>query len=461
MRNVTLIGLALAATSLTSLPAAAQQAGTMSVQEELAQMRAEMAALSGRVATLEGELEQTKAELEQERARNAQLTQPAAPVAVAVAPAAEPGAEIEFKGAPEISADGGWSFKPRGRIQADAGFISAPDSTGAADGFGSNLRRARIGMQGDIPGGFGYKFEVDFAGDQVTLADAILTYEGKGVDISIGQHNNFQSLEELTSSLHTSFIERAAFTDAFGFERRLGISVEFGVGDVSVQAGAFSDNISDLPGKEHSFDGRVVYAPKFGDGQLHLGASVHYADTDSNNVRYRQRPLVNFTSERFVNTGNLAAESEFGYGAEAAFISGRFHVAGEAFWQNVDRPGALADPTFFGGYAEAGVFLTSGDSRGYKGGTFNRIKPASPVGEGGIGAIQFNVRYDHLDLNDAGITGGKQNGYFASLVWTPTDYTRFLVNYGRLEYTDAVLPETSGNRDYSVDVVGVRAQVDF
>jgi phosphate-selective porin OprO/OprP len=31
----------------------------------------------------------------------------------------------------------------------------------------------------------------------------------------VGQHNNFQSMEELTSSLAISFLERAAFTDAF------------------------------------------------------------------------------------------------------------------------------------------------------------------------------------------------------------------------------------------------------
>ena len=446
------------------MPAAAQSGSTMTVQEEMAQMRREMAELSGRVSALEGELEETKQELEDERARNAAApvapTSSSAPAPVAVA-VAEPSEKVSWKGAPQIDGEGGWSFKPRGRLQADAGFVSAPDSTGREDGFGSELRRARLGVQGDIPGGFGYKFEIDFAGDEVALADAFLSYEAGDLEIAVGQHNNFQSMEELTSSLFTSFIERAAFTDAFGFERRLGVSATYGTGDLTVQAGVFTDNTADLPSKEYSFDGRVAFAPEIGDGQLHLGGSVHFADTDSNSVRYRQRPLVHFTSERFVNTGNIDADSEFGYGAEAAYIAGPLHFAGEAFWQQVDRPGALADPTFFGGYAEAGIFLTSGDTRGYKGGKFDRVKPASPVGEGGIGAIQFNVRYDYLDLNDAGIVGGKQNGYFASLIWTPTDYTRFLVNYGRLEYIDAVYPTGSGDTDYGVDVVGVRAQVDF
>jgi phosphate-selective porin OprO/OprP len=79
----------------------------------------------------------------------------------------------------------------------------------------------------------------------------------------------------------------------------------------------------------------------------------------------------------------------------------------------------------------------------------------------GIGAVQFNVRYDHLDLNDAGIVGGTQNGYIVSLIWTPTDYTRFLLNYGRMDYNDAVHPATVGDTSYAVDAVGMRVQVDF
>ena len=142
-------------------------------------------------------------------------------------------------------------------------------------------------------------------------------------------------------------------------------------------------------------------------------------------------------------------------------IRGRFHVAGEAFWQSVDRPGALADPTFFGGYAEVGLFLTPDDTRGYKAGTFDRVKPAHPIDEGGFGALQLNLRYDYLDLVDAGVIGGVQNGYLASLIWTPTDYTRLMLNYGRLQYDQAIYPTASGDRSYGVDAVAVRAQVDF
>jgi len=431
--------------------------------EELAEMRAAMAAMAARIDALEVDLAEAEAKTEQASAAAVAASSAASEASAAAAKAAEgDGTSIKWKGAPKISGKGGWSFKPRGRLQYDAGITSVPSSTGRADGFGSEVRRARLGVEGDIPGGFGYKFEMDFAGNSTEITDAILTYKDGGLKVAIGQQNNFQGLEELTSSRFLSQMERAAFTDAFGFERRVGVSVQYGAGDVLVQTGLFSDNIDDLSNKNWSADGRVVYMPKMGNTQLHLGGSLHYTDLESgSSVRYRQRPFVHFTGERFINTGSMDAVSETGYGLEAAAINGPLHFAAEGFWQQVNRPGALTDPTFFGGYAEVGYFLTGGDKRGYKKGTFNRVKPANPVGEGGFGALQLNVRYDYLDLNDGGIIGGTQNGYGISLIWTPTDYTRFMLNYGRMEYDNAVYAAAGGDTSYAVDSLGVRAQVDF
>ena len=444
MHRTTRLSLMAAALSCTmSTPLLAQDVTLPA--DELAAMRAQLAAMNARIDQLEGELAATKAEAAE-----------AGQVVDAPAPAAD------SEPVSTLAKSDGWSFKPRGRLMFDAGFTNAPDSTGASDGFGNEVRRARLGASGDMPGGFGYKFEVDFAGNEISVADAILSYENGPIEIAIGQHNNFQSLEELTSSLHTTFIERAAFTDAFGFERRLGASITYARGDVLAQAGVFTDNLEDTDSKNRGADARIVFMPKAGDTQLHFGGSFHYNDLDdpAAQLRYRQRPLVHFTTQRFIDTRSMGADSETGYGLEAAAIAGRFHAAAEGYWQSVDMPGVADDPTFFGGYVEAGVFLTD-DTRGYKGGKFDRTKPSSPVGEGGIGSVQFTLRYDHLDLNDVGIVGGRQAGYFAALVWKPTDYTALMLNYGRLQYTDAILPTAGGDTSYGVDAIGMRAQIDF
>lgn len=424
----------------------------------------ETAALRSQIQALQAQVQALEARLDKAESNTAAATATAQQASELAAKKSE-GPKITFKGAPEISDGKGWSFKPRGRLLFDAAVVDAP--SGISDrglGFSNEVRRARVGVEGTIPGGFGYKFEADIATGEAELTDAFVDYKHGGLTVTVGQHNNFQSLEELSSSNDTSFIERAAFTDAFGFIRRLGVSAQYHAGPLLAQAGVFTDNALNLSNDENnsvSGDARLVYAPKLGNAQLHLGVSGHWRDLGDaiTGVRYRQRPLVHTTDTRFIDTATLSgATGETGYGAEAAVIAGRFHAAGEAFWQTVRRTGA-PDPTFFGGAVEAGWFLTD-DTRSYKGGMFKGVKVNHPLGSGGIGAVQVNVRYDRLDLNDAGIVGGTQDGYMASLIWTPVDQVRFMLNYARLRYGNAAIPNGT-DRSYSVNVIGARTQVAF
>lgn len=431
---------ALLSASVLSLaaPAYAQTQGADALVAEIAAMRAKVESLEAKVKELEG------------------------------------GAKSEapsWKGAPLFEdKESGWSFKPRGRLQYDLGWVGKPEGvTDRSLGFSNELRRARLGVEGAMPGGFGYKFEADFADNSVEITDAIISYRASDdLGLVVGQHNNFQSLEELTSSRFLSFMERAAFTDAFNFERRVGLSATYAAGDVIASAGVFTDAITDLANDDNDavgVDGRLVFAPKLGATRFHLGGSAHFRDNNDlveigTTTRYRQRPFVHVTDTRFLATPALAVEKETSYGIEAATIHGSLHTAGEVHWLRADRAGSAETPTFFGAYAEAGYFFT-GETRGYKDGQFDRTKVLKPVGDGGMGAIQANLRYDYLDLNDAGIVGGTQQGLAASLIWIPQDYVRLLLNYSRLNYQDAAVPALGGDRAYSVDVFGARAQIDF
>ena len=420
-------------------------------------------AMAQRIDELENQLAQTQASA-------AAATSAASEAKTAAAEAAKaPAVQASWKGAPEFKGEGGWSFKPRGRLQLDAGLISRPAGiTDKSTGFSNEVRRAYIGFDGTLPGGFGYRAEIDVANSgNIDVTDMYLTYAAsKEVTLTLGQHKPFWSMDELTSDLFTSFTERAAMDTAFGFERRLGASLAYAKGPLLVQAGAFTDNLNDLNANDEnnswSVDGRVVFMPKLGDAQLHIGASAHHRELEdsSSGVRYRVRPLIHSADIRFIDTGVVNATAETGYGLELGYLSGRFHAVGETRWQQVDRLGG-PNPTFFGGYAELGYFLTGGDARGYKNGTYDRTRPKNPVGKGGIGAVELNLRYDRLDLSDAGIVGGKQAGYQIGVVWTPTDYTRFLLNYGWMQYTKAFIPAAGGDRSYGVDAIGMRAQFDF
>ncbi len=441
------VSLLLAGTSFGAAPALAQ--GDAALAGEIAAMRSKIESLEAKVKELEGAQQKSA------------------------------GAVPSWKGAPQLEdKKSGWSFKPIGRVQYDVGYVERPNGvTDRGLGFSNELRRGRLGVEGTIPGGFGYKLEVGFDDNEVQVTDAYLSYEAsKQVGFTIGHHNNFQSLEEVTSSRFLSFLERAAFTDAFNFERRIGVSARLTHGDFIANAGVFTDNIEDLSnardavglGDENNsvgLDGRLVYTPKFGSTQLHFGGSAHLRDNGDTAergpaTRYRQRPFVHTSNTRFLATPGLRVEDETSYGLETALVNGPFHATGETHWLNSDTLTAGRSPTFFGGYAEVGYFFT-GETRGYKGGRWDRTKVLKPVGAGGLGALQLNLRFDYLDLNDDGIVGGKQKGYLASLLWIPQDHVRFYLNYGRLQYEDAAVAAAGGDRSYGIDVVGARAAIDF
>jgi phosphate-selective porin OprO and OprP len=356
-----------------------------------------------------------------------------------------------------------WQIKPRWRVQYDVADIDGP--TGLA-GLGNvdDIRRAQLGIDLKMPGGFSARIEGDFAASPIEFTDLYLAWDRKGINVTAGQHKAFTPIDDMTSDLNTSFLERASIVTAFGYSRRTGVSAGYSKGDFGVNAGVFTDpllQLNDVQSNSVSVDTRAYWSPKMGKAKLHFAAAYHLRDLNDFGLattRYRLRPQLRITDTRYIGTPGLVISKEQRYGLEAAAVLGRFHSVAEFHWLNASRT-SFDNPTFFGGYAEAGFFLTN-DSRPLKGGAFGGIKPKKPLASGGIGALQINVRYDYLDLNSKGVTGGKQNGYMASLIWTPAENFRLMGQYSKLKYTDAAIA-VAGDRSYSVDVIGLRGQISY
>jgi phosphate-selective porin OprO and OprP len=397
-----------------------------------------------------------------------------------------------WKGAPQsVDADAGWSFKVRGRLMLDAAYAGKPANY-VADrnlGFNARVRRFRIGVEGAIPGGFGYKAEVDYANSTVGFGDVILTYApaNKPFSFALGNMEPHDGMEQQTSSRWSSFIERSQMNDAFGNTRRLGLSVGVKSQDnlLRFDTGLFAAHSIDA-----SFDNdgwiaaaRGTYTPYIGPGFIHLGLNYQHREFQSNDNgvasvstgapstnqfgQYRARPFLQTTGRRFVDTGTFAAKSDDIFGAELYGVFKSLHIGGEAQYVKVksyragDRAVALdafstantavtplSDPSFFSMFGEVGYFLT-GETRGYKNGLWDRTKVLHPFDKGGWGAVQVIGRVDYLNLNSNALQrgqtnnfttgvasgtanlarGGTQTGYLLGLTWIPTDYVRFLANY--------------------------------
>ena len=360
--------------------------------------------------------------------------------------------------APETSDDSSdFTFKPRGRLMYDVGFLSNPDDAIVTRnlGFQSRARRVRLGAEGNIAGGFGYQFEIDYANAAIGFGNVVLTYAPKNRPyvFTFGNHETLNGLEQMTSSRFLSFVERAAFNEAFINTRRIGLSAGLANSDNSLRlnAGLFTAH-----GIDGSFDNdgwigaaRASYAPRIGeDSQLHLGLSIQHREFQSNNsqggtsaspnapstnqlARYRARPSVLLSDVRFIDTGSFAAKSDTIFGIEAGGIFQSLHVIAEGQYLKVDahRPGdriasadpldsfpsgsataPAGDPGFWGAFFETGYYLT-GETRGYRNGLWDRTKVLRPLSKGGSGAFQLNGRVDYLDLDSGRLKRGVINDF--------------------------------------------------
>ncbi|WP_417317392.1 OprO/OprP family phosphate-selective porin [Emcibacter sp.] len=363
--------------------------------------------------------------------------------------------KVKWKGAPELSSkDGKFKMKVRGRLLMDYGNVSDNSGTVVDD---TEFRAARLGVEGVVFKDVKYKFEIDFAGNEVTVQDAYLSWDLKPVSVDIGQYKTPNSLEEQTSSRYITFMERGSFTDAFSLARQTGIAVNYADNGLTFKAGLFQGNAGGGGEvNDRAYAARATYSTKFEDVLVHMGASIRYRELDeAGSVRYRQRPH-NHQAGRYVNTGNFDADSDTFYGVELAGVMGPFSAQAEWAWQSASLIGSDDSATFNGGYVDLSYFIT-GESRSYKKGAFGRVKVANPVFEGGMGAWQVAVRYDTIDLSDddLAILGGKQETFIVGVNWHLNDYARFMANYSSSDI------EGGSDDGENIDAWGLRFQVDW
>ncbi|ODA66164.1 Porin P precursor [Methyloligella halotolerans] len=387
--------------------------------------------------------------------------------------------KVKWKGAPELSsADGKFKFKVRGRLNVDYNGINQDKPiTGDPDVSAVELRRARLGVEGVMFYDWVYKFELDFAGDKTAIKDAYVEYTGLPVDLKAGHFKTYNSLEAQMSANYITFMEKAAFIEAFTIDRLIGGGVSYDENKHwTAEAGIFGT--APEAGQTTYFDdgttlsARLTAAPLNRERRVvHLGASVRDRDAPSQSrdgsedplFLYRARGADLHLADRFVFTPQFG-QSDTLWALEGAVVLGSFSVQGEYAQDTVHTAAAQAsaDPTYDGWYVDASWFLT-GESRPYANGQFVRVKVKNPVngGSGGWGAWQVAGRYDVVDLSDqstaiAGCTGcGEQETWLIGVNWYLNDYTRLMFNVNQSEINGGI------NDGAEIAGIGMRAQLDW
>jgi len=329
-----------------------------------------------------------------------------------------------------------FTIKLGGRLHVD--YATADSDNTDFDVSATALRRARLKGFGQFGKNLKYKIETTFdeSGD-VNLEDAYLSWKPNGSPISFkaGHFKTQNSLEESTSSLDVALIERAAFTDAFQLDRRVGFEISTKSDNYLLQVGIFGENLEEISNNDGNegiaFAGRGVYKFDLSDGNLiHAGASFRHRDqNDASNLRYRQRPFVEQTG-RIISTGRIADSDTF-FGGELAGLFGPAFASAEYTIVNANcAEGSTVctqDPSFTGWSIGGGYFF--GGHRNYAIGKFKRPTIDNPVTEGGWGALSINARFDSLDLTDEGIQGGDLDTFAVGANWWLHKQTRLQFNY--------------------------------
>lgn len=382
------------------------------------------------------------------------------------------------------SADGNLEFKVGGRIQHDFAHIEANNTLKGQlgddiDTGGTEFRRMRMYMSGQLYDNVTWKNQVDFANGVVAFKDVYIgihNLPGVG-NLKVGHMKEPFGLEMTSSSNHITFMERSQ-TNIFDPERNTG-AMFYNTGlenrmtwaaGVFLDSGDQGESFNALTGEATHFTARITALPLYkdkGKKLIHLGVSATHRQNPEDEMRLRARPEVHLT-DRLINTDHFTAKSENRIKLESAAVFGPFSIQGE-YDQSFVRDGLTqADdsgsrleitPNFSGFYMYGSYFLT-GESRAYKtkSGEFTQVKPKKNFGKDGIGAWEVAARYSHLDLTDSGIFGGKMDNITVGLNWYLSPNSRLMLNYvkSKVNFTNPSIAE-EGN----MDAVMTRFQVTF
>lgn len=444
-----------------------------------------------------------EARLRQLEARNAELEEQATQtqsrvqnVEVRAAKAAQPGVAPTYS-----DVNGNFTFKPRGVLQVDYAAFNER-AGGYQYNSGTDIRRARFGFEGTAYKNFKWRLDAEYVKQQVNLLDAYISYTiNPKWSVTAGQHKTPYGLEANTSDAVNTFFERSLASTAFGAvgaERRIGLSLAYNSdkinGTVGVFGGAESITRNATTRNEpYSFNGRFTWDPVLDTGRVvHLGVSgYHVSNLAGNAVTISDRPNTRVDGGNLVSvaisgtaptatTGATGVKNADYIGAEGAIVYGPFSVQGEYGALSLHRY-AGAPTLDFSGFNIFGSFFLTGESRSFKNGNVDKLKPFNDFdpAAGHWGAFELAARYDQIDLDDSALplpitpTSTNQGGRKAH-TWTGAvnwylnpnfragfNYIRFTGrNSGLLAPTVAATPLAQFGTAKG-DVFATRLQVDF
>lgn len=459
--------------SLTALSCAAQaaEASNDELLRLLREQNAQIELLKQRLQSLEAQNASAPAELAASQdpdadAEQALLDEMQAELASSGAASTAPNWR---RGAPMLrSADGFFTFRPRGRVVAD--FSHTQGSMHAGRNIsGTEMRAMRLGAEGSM-GKLEYKIDVDFADQATSVKDAWLGYSFRGfglpMEVYVGNKLKDRGIDASGTLSRNPFMERNAvasigapvngyygvgsFFKVFGPSWHLGMSVS---GDDLDNTGTDSDSIA--------YGIRGHWNPiKGGQGFVHVGSWYFYESLAKDVTTINNVPRIgsNFNDNLRVSASSIADPTKNeSYGFELGGVYRSFWLFGEYTERRVAAKNI--DRTDREGASISAGWMITGEKPGFstRSGLWAGTRVLNPIGNGGWGAFEVAARHDVFDFRDAP-RGGYGERATLGVNWYLNDWSRLMLNY--VDWTtNNQVGAWQGND--SGNSIGVRAQVLF
>jgi phosphate-selective porin OprO/OprP len=378
------------------------------------------------------------------------------------------------------------------------------------------FRTFRIGGNGNIYENLYYNIEFEVRGTNSAIQYKDIYMEQQNIPgighFRAGHFKEPIGLEEFTSDLYLTFMEKSPATKAFAPARNFGVMAWDTVDDcqdVSWFLGIFAADSPDSPDStglwrsddnDWSYDARVAALPYYDEPSngrylVHLGGAYSFRHIGglTPGAAYNQNVAYNpLNGLAQFNTGSwVGSQAPLGFGAEfntneyselaAEFVTvwGASSLQSE-FFECISDTGQQ----FNGGYAQYSYFLT-GESRPYRKDlkVLDRVQPYEPFFwvdscKGAIcgkGAWELAFGYSWVDLTDGQDTNntaatppatggtsanrlrGLNNDFIVGVNWYQNPWSRVFFDYEHeiVDYVDAGVPTSNA------DIFGVRWQIDW
>lgn len=365
------------------------------------------------------------------------------------------------------SGDKSTSIKLIGRIHADYRTFDHSESdqgTGGATGSDTfDMRRARLGFEGQFKKYYKFKVQTDMSADN-KLDEAYLNIAWwKPAQFMFGQFKMPSMLEEMTSSNNIDFMERSMANNGVPGKERgamlhgapfagttYALAFSTGEGQNNSENDIRVDDVDTLA----RVTANVAEMASLDNMVIHAGVNYSTGDLDqASDVGYDGRTEARGVT--FFNAGSIAAianDTEIErdrFGLEGAVAYGPVKLQSE--WTQVGHDfdttgtaatdGSLDIDTW---YAQA-VWNITGEPWAdmYKGGAWGGLKPKNdfdPDGSG-WGAWQVGVRYSKFEA-DEGFRDTGAVGFLEADAWTlglnfyPNSNTRIMLNYVTTDFEE-------------------------